>query len=472
MRINMFVLVLLTAAVGAVILNLPMAHAQEEAQVYTCSMHPQVRLDKPGKCPICEMPLVKVPSSNDSLGAATSGEMELKLSQHALAMASVESVAVEPRQLTHSVSAVGKVEYNETSLSTITTRVDGYAERLYVNFTGVDVNKGDHLAEVYSPDLVVAQQEVLVALRSGEKGPMLESTLLKLSRWGLSEKQLQQLVERRKVTERVTLYSPISGTVTSRNITENGAVSAGDALYQIANLDTVWVYLEVFESQLPWLRYGQSVKLTSESLPGRIFEGMVTFISPLVDNETRTVKVPVHIENKEHVLKPGMFMSAEIDVQLSAAGIPAKTGVEGKFTCPMHPQVLKNEPGECPICGMDLKAIPEQGEQKERLVLAVPASAVLDSGRRKFVYVEKERGVFQGREVVLGPRAGEYYPVVSGLSAGERVAARGNFLLDSQAQIGGGASLFYPHGAGAVSGHMHESPAKPSSPEISEGHRH
>lgn len=464
MRINrlwQIVLNLIVTFLTASVITLGMPGptlADSEREIYTCSMHPQIRLDNPGKCPICEMPLIltRQPNTDDERGLTV-----LKLSEHARAMASVESVEVAPMLENYDVHAVGKVAYNETALSTITTRVDGYAEKLFVNFTGIDVNKGDHLAEIYSPDLVVAQQEVLIAVRSGETGSMLDSTLLKLERWGLTKEQLKALVESRKVAERVTLYSPISGTVISRNVTQSGAFKAGDALYQIANLDTVWVYLDVYESQLPWLKYGQKVSLVTESLPGRTFEGMVTFVSPLVDEESRTVKVPVHIDNKDHALKPGMFMSATIKAGFSSSGHPAATGVEGKFTCPMHPQLLQDKAGACTVCGMDLKVIPQITSATHDKVLAVPATAVLDSGQRKFVYVERERGVFVGREVTLGPRADTFYPVLSGLTEGERVAIRGNFLLDSQAQINGSASLFYPHGAAGISAHQHG--AKPTS---------
>ncbi|MCC6220720.1 MAG: efflux RND transporter periplasmic adaptor subunit [Deltaproteobacteria bacterium] len=435
--------------VGVVMLPLVVSAQEQETVVYTCSMHPQVRLPNPGKCPICDMPLIPaVSSSSPGNGNEVGmGSSKIELSEYARSMASVESVELKPMELSHDVYAVGKVSYNETALSTITARVDGYVERLFVNFTGIDVNKGDHLVEIYSPDLVVAQQEVLIAVRSGDRGSLLDSTLLKLSRWGLSEWQLKSLVESRKVTERVTLFSPISGTVISRNITQSGAFRAGDALYQIANLDTVWVYLDVYESQLPWLRYGQKVELITESLPNRKFAGMVTFVSPLVDEESRTIKVPVHIENPDHALKPGMFMSGRILATLSSSGQPAATGIEGKFTCPMHPQVLEDGAGSCPICGMDLKEIPGKSSLVGESILAVPASAVIDSGLRQFVYVEQKRGVFKGVEVKLGPRAGNYFPVLSGLNSGERVVVRGNFLLDSQAQISGQPSLFYPRGA-------------------------
>ena len=485
--------------------------------VYTCSMHPQVRLGGPGKCPICEMPLI--PASAATSGAQ--GEPMLELSEHALAMASVETTPVSRRELTRDLRAVGKIQYNEYSLATVTARVDGYAERLFVNFVGVEIKAGDHLAEVYSPELIVAQQELLIALQSasGELAdPLVETAKLKLRRWGLTEDQIRDLVASRKLTDRVTLYSPIQGTVIEKSIVENSAFEAGDALYRVANLDTVWVYLDIYEYDLAWVRYGQRVELTAEALPGRVFDGLVTFVQPIVDEESRTIRVPVHVENEDQALKPGMFVSAVIRSVLGADGRAAPTGVEGKFSCPMHPQVLSAEPGQCPICDMNLERIPgvptapahgapAAGDQaapqhvcpmkcegtktyaepgncpvcgmklepvppappaSEGGALAVPASAVLDSGTRRLVYVERSRGLFEPREVVLGPRAGEFFPVLSGLSEGEHVVTRGGFLIDSQFQITGHPSLFYPGGlmAGGA-GHQHGEGRPPEAPSSS-----
>ncbi|QOJ01140.1 MAG: efflux RND transporter periplasmic adaptor subunit [Phycisphaeraceae bacterium] len=499
-------------------------------QTYTCSMHPQVRLDQPGDCPICEMPLIPAASAT----AAAAGEAPtLQLSEHALAMASVETVAVEPRPLARELRAVGRIEYNESSLATITPRVDGYAERLFVNFTGVEIRKGDHLAEVYSPELLVAQQELLIAVQAGNAGEALVNVAkTRLRLLGLTDEQIARLVDRKQTTDRVTLYSPISGTVIEKSIVEKAAFKAGDALYRIANLDSVWVYLEVYEYDLPWVRYGQRVRVTAEAVPGRTFEGMVTFVQPIVNEQSRTIRIPVHIENKDHALKPGMFVTASIDASLTAEGRAAPTGVEGKYTCPMHPQVLTETDGACPICEMPLEQIPGdpvkvtedtsvhsadahkheaapaempslatkyfcpmkcEGEKtydqpgrcpvcKMKLkevpakaaasggaggVLAVPVAAVLDSGTRRIVYVEKARGLFEPRELTLGPRAGAYYPVLSGVSAGERVVTRGNFLIDSQFQVTGHPSLFYPGGLHATMGHDHgqaTSDAKPAQP--------
>ncbi len=495
-------------------------------QVYTCSMHPQVRLDQPGDCPICEMPLIPAASAT----AAAAGEAPtLQLSEHALAMASVETVAVEARPLARELRAIGRIEYNESSLATITPRVDGYAERLFVNFTGVEIRKGDHLAEVYSPELLVAQQELLIALQAGGAGEALVNVAkTRLRLLGLTDEQVANLIDKKQTTDRVTLYSPISGTVIEKTIVENASFKAGDVLYRIANLDSVWVYLEVYEFDLPWIRYGQKVRLSAEAIPGRTFEGLVTFVQPIVNEQSRTVRIPVHIDNKDHALKPGMFVTASIEASLTAEGRAAPTGVEGKFTCPMHPQVLTEADGACPICEMPLEQIPGEtssshphpdahsahghdhgdmppatpslaaryfcpmkceGEKtydqpgrcpvcKMKLkeveaaptataspsgaVLAVPVAAVLDSGTRRIVYVEKARGLFEPRELTLGPRSGAYYPVLAGVLAGERVVTRGNFLIDSQFQVTGHPSLFYPGGLHATMGHDHGGSAKPA----------
>ena len=486
-------------------------------QVYTCSMHPQVRLDQPGNCPICEMPLIPAASATTAAGEAPM----LQLSEHAISMASVETVPIERRPLSRDLRAVGRIEYNESSLATITPRVDGFAERLFVSFTGVEIRKGDHLAEVYSPELLVAQQELLIAMQSGTGNSLAEVAKTKLRLLGLTEQQVTDLVEKKQTTDRVTLYSPISGTVIEKSIVEKASFKAGDALYRIANLDSVWVYLEIYEYDLPWVRYGQKVRITAQAIPGRPFDGVVTFVQPVVNEQSRTVRVPVYVDNKDHALKPGMFVTALIAAELTSEGRAAPTGVEGRYSCPMHPQVLADEAGACPICQMPLEKIPDgeaavaadphtahdtptpatsvpvsakyycpmkcEGEKtydqpgrcpvcnmklkevpakpavvaKGSGVLAVPVSAVLDSGTRQIVYIEKSRGLFEPRELTLGPRAGDYFAVLAGLAEGERVVTRGNFLIDSQFQVTGHPSLFYPGGLHASMGHQHGASAAP-----------
>jgi Cu(I)/Ag(I) efflux system membrane fusion protein len=479
-------------------------------------MHPQVRLDQPGNCPICEMPLIPAASATTASGEPPM----LQLSEHAVAMASVETVAIERRPLSRDLRAVGRIEYNESSLATITPRVDGFAERLFVSFTGVEIREGDHLAEVYSPELLVAQQELLIALQSGPGNSLAEVAKTKLRLLGLTDEQVADLVEKKQTTDRVTLYSPISGTVIEKSIVEKASFKAGDALYRIANLDSVWIYLDIYEYDLPWVRYGQKVRITAEAIPGRTFDGVVTFVQPIVNDQSRTVRVPVYVDNKDHVLKPGMFATAVIAAALTDKGTAAPTGVEGRFTCPMHPQVLADAAGACPICQMPLEQIPLgsaeaavpdchaehdghgsasptaakylcpmkcEGEKTYdqpgncpvcnmdleeapagpmspidgAVVLAVPVSAVLDSGTRQIVYIERSPGLFEPRELTLGPRAGEYFAVLAGLAVGDRVVTRGNFLIDSQFQVTGHPSLFYPGGLHASMGHQHGGAAAP-----------
>lgn len=465
------------------------AAAAAGANVWTCSMHPQVRLPKPGKCPICSMPLVPVASGTKTGGEPASrkttsyrstmmpGEVSatprkdsmgmemvpvfesegsmLILSEHARAMASVETAPVERRKLTREIRAVGKVQYNESALATITARVDGYVERLFVDYTGVEVNKGDHLVELFSPDLVVAQQELL--MNPGQNN-LAEAAKLKLRRWDLTEAQIDEIVRTRKPQERVTLSSPINGTVTEKMVVKKSAVKAGDVLYRLANLDSVWVYLDIYEYELASVQYGQTAEIETEAYPGETFTGRIWFINPVLTDESRTVKVLVNIANKDKRLKPGMFVSATIRSGLLANGQLAPTGVEGKWTCLMHPQVLAAKDGPCPVCKMDLTQIPPatvMPKPEDELVLAVPVTAVLDSGLRKIAYIERAPGEYIAAELKLGSRAGDFYPVLAGLKEGERIAVRGNFLLDSQAQISGLPSLFYEHGQAPSAGHQH-----------------
>lgn len=472
-------------------------------QVWTCSMHAQVRLPKAGKCPICSMPLIPAVAAEptkkryrstmmpgefsdtprkDSMGmdmvpVEESGASMLTLSDHARAMASVETAPVERRQITHEIRAVGKVQYNESALAVINSRVDGYIEKLHVDFTGVQVKQGDHLADIYSPDLVLAQKELLVALDGPPNSNWIDAAKLKLLRWGLTQQQVDDLVKNRKVTERVTLYSPIDGTVTERMAVQQAMVKSGEMLYKLANLESVWVYLDIYESELGWVQQGQTATIQAEAYPSEEFTGRIWFINPVLTEESRTVKLLINIANTDQKLKPGMFVSAMIRVPVLADGKAAPTGLGGQFTCTMHPQVLQAQAGACPRCGMPLTVISGAAAKPEAAklnVLAVPATAVLDSGMRKLVYVEQSQGEFIPKEVTLGPRTGGFYSVLAGLEEGQKVAVRGNFLLDSQFQIQGLPSLFYTTGQAPSAGHQHGDATNPKSastaPAVPSGH--
>lgn len=421
---------------------------KRKIKYYKSSMNPGEISQTPRKDSM-GMEMVPVFESDDSM---------LTLSEHARAMARVETAPVERRKLTREIRAVGKVQYNESALSTITARVDGYIERLFIDYTGVEVKAGDHLVEIYSPELVVAEGELLM---NPAQSNMIEAVKMKLRRWELSDAQIDEVIRTRKPLERITLSSPINGTVTEKMVVKKSAVKAGDVLYKLANLDSVWVYLDIYEYELSSVRYGQTAEITTEAYPGETFTGRVWFINPVLTDESRTVKVLVNIANKDKRLKPGMFVSATIRAGLLANGELALTGVEGKWTCLMHPQVLETEGGPCPICKMTLTQIPPPTvtpKPDDELVLSVPLTAVLDSGVRKIAYIERASGEFVPAELKLGSRAGDFYPVLAGLKEGDRVAVRGNFLLDSQFQISGLPSLFYEHGQAGTSGHQHGGP--------------
>ena len=262
------------------------------------------------------------------------------------------------------------------------------------------------------------------------------------------------------------VYAPRGGTVIEKEVRPGQYVKEGDSLYTIADLDRVWLVLEVYESELSWVRLGQSVEVKLESEPHRPLTGTVAFIEPVLTDASRSVRVRVIVDNQQSRLKPGMYAQALVRVPIMPGGQPAPTGLEGKYVCPMHPNEISDGPGLCQQCNMPLERIPMTMEAPDAAstvampaaasssgldsaaggpkVLAVPADAVLTTGQRQLVYVEREPGRYELVEPKLGPRAGNYYPVMSGLNAGDRVVTRGNFLLDSQYQITGRTSLLYP----------------------------
>lgn len=416
-------------------------------QIFTCSMHPQIRMDKPGDCPICSMPLEPI-SDQDS---SAENMNTLKLSDYALAMASVETTEVNYREINADIKTYGDIHFDPQSYATVTARVDGYAEKIFANISGTNINAGDRLLEIYSPDILVAEQELLIALQSGKDSPLVTSSKLKLRRWGFSENQINEVIETKKIVDVVNLYSPITGTIIEKNIIENSAFKMGDALYKIVNLDNVWVHLDIYERDLAMIRKGQKVEISVEAYPGEVFSGIVSYSEPEINELTRTLHLPVQIDNKSHKLKMGMYVSGVIKVTLDSTGHAIEQSIEGKYTCPMHPQVIKEQSGNCPVCEMALVKVVSKddnskNEKSVNKILTIPVSAVLDSGSRKIVYIAKDASTFESRDVILGPRSGDYFPVLKGLYSGERVVTRGGFFIDSQFQIMGSPSLYYPGG--------------------------
>lgn len=447
----------------------PPKTATTAARTWTCSMHPQIRLDHPGRCPICGMTLVPV---GDSLGegSASVASDAIAIGSRGQVMARVETAAVTSRLLWKELRTVGKVELDETSVAYLTAWIDGRVDRVFADFPGTVVAKGDHLVSIYSPDLLTTQEELLIALRSeraagGASGQVTASARRRLELWGIEPAQIDALIERGEPLSHLTVFAPIGGTVVEKQIRAGQYVETGDLLYTIADLSRVWVVIEVYERELTWVRFGQPVELTLESAPDAAVVGAVGFVEPVLTEETRTVRVRVMLKNEDGQLKPGMFVQALVRVPVQPDGQPGPTGLEGKYACPMHPYVVSAAPGACSVCGMGLTQVPGSAGEPSP-VLAVPAEAVLTTGRRQLVYVEDRPGLYRQVEPVLGPRAGSFYPVKSGLTAGQRVVTRGSFLIDSQAQIGGKPSLLYPEGiSGGGTGHAGHGGTPGAAPE-------
>lgn len=464
----------------------PEPHAATSQGEWTCSMHPQVRQARPGQCPICGMNLVPV-----SKLAEEQGEIKQR--------AGVETEPVAYRELFKEIRTVGKLDYNERQVAFITARVPGRVDRVFADFTGIQVQKNDHLVDIYSPELVVTVQNLVDAVKSGNQS-LADIGRERLRLWGILPDQIQEIEKSGKWKPHLTINAPIGGTVVEKAVREGQYVKEGDMLYRIANLDPIWLYLDVYEYDLGWVRFGQRVEVTVEAYPGQAFHGTVTFIDPFLDDKTRTVKARVNLKNPDRRLRPAMYASAVIRVRLRSDGTPEPTGLEGKYICPMHPEVVKDQAGRCSICGMTLERVPEprppahathEGHEpagghrqiagiEAGKVLAVRAASVLDTGRRKVVYRLRD-GVYELVDLRTGPRAegsgegGEkvgYYPVLAGLKAGDRVVVRGAFLLDSQRQIEGMPSLLYPEGQSAANLHAGHGGTAPAPKTTADGGTH
>lgn len=315
----------------------------------------------------------------------------------------IEVTEAHKQTLHREILAVGKVEEAETQIATISARVGGRIDRLLVNFTGQSVTRGQAIALIYSPEVVASGEEYKLALESrtrlgGNATPsaiqqadaLVTASRRRLELWGLTTEQITDISRSEQPQIHITIHSPASGIITERKVTEGQYVREGDVLYKLTDLSTVWVIAEVYEADLPQVRVGQSVEITSEALPGATLRGQVNFIEPMVNQQTRTIPVRIQVANPGMRLRPGIFAMAKI----------RSAGAEG--------------------------------------VLSVPRSAVLHSGTRNIVYVALGQGNFEAREVQLGPASEDSYPVRKGIEEGERVVTRGAFMLDSQTRITGG----------------------------------
>lgn len=425
--------------------------APEVVKEWTCSMHPQIRQPKPGRCPLCGMDLIPVKENSGSGG----NPRLLELSETARALAGIETTPVRRQPLEAQIRLTGKVTYDETRLSRITAWVPGRIERLFVDSTGIPVTEGDHLVELYSPPLIAAQEEYLQIVRSrqqlsggllgGSADRLMSAAYEKLILLGLSEKQIQGIREDGNPLYRITIQSPRSGIVIDRQGQEGMYLQTGSTIYTVADLNVVWLQLDAYEMDVSRLRYGQNVDFTVEARPGEEFHGTIALIDPILDEKTRTVKVRVIVDNQDGRLKPGMFARAIVKGRIDEDGLPISLNLSGHWTCSMHPEILEVKAGSCTKCGMDLIPLVDTATTHQD-PLVIPATAPLYTGARAVVYVADRDapGQFTGRLVKLGPVAADNVVVLDGLQEGEQVVSHGAFKIDSALQLLARPSMMNP----------------------------
>ncbi len=426
-------------------------------QTFTCPMHPQIRQPTPGRCPICGMELVPATAA----GGADLDELSVNIEPAQRRLANIETVEVRREPVVATIQTVGAIAIDESRMATIASYVDGRLERLFADYTGIDVAPQDHLAVVYSPELYAAQVEYIESRKTAgntsartldvvraAQQRLLENSRRKLVELGMQESQINELERTGEPKSRLTIYASIGGTVVEKLAVEGKYIEAGEPIYRIADLSTVWLMLELYPEDAAKIRYGQRVEAEMQSLPGEVFEGRVGFIDRTVNRRRRTVGVRVEFLNEDGRLRPGDYANATIYLPIGQTGEVYDAELAGRWISPMHPQIIRNEPGPCPICGMDLVPASRYGysdtpvEQPASLYL--PRSALLMAGDSSVVYVETDPGRFEIRPVTVGPILRDKVIVLGGVNESEKVATAGNFLIDSQMQLAGKPSLIDP----------------------------
>ena len=367
---------------------------KESKQMWTCAMHPQIMQPEPGKCPICGMELIPAEVGADGLT-----KNQFKLTKNAMALADIQTTVISDGTIEKSALTLsGKIVENEEANVVQVAYFSGRIEHLNVNFTGEKVQKGQLLATVYSPELVAAQQELLTTASLKEKQPELYKAVRnKLKLWKLSENQIDQIERIGKVKANFPIYATVSGIVTDKLVAQGDYIKQGQPLLKIANLNTVWANFDVYENQIDLFKKGQQVTIRTNAYPGKEFKSKVSFIDPVLDIQTRTVKLRCVLSNREGLFKPGMFVAGTV-----------------------------------------------QGTDKNVAnVFTVPASAVLWTGKRSVVYLKANPTlpVFEMREVTLGNKIGDNYEVIKGLVKGEEIVTNGTFTVDAAAQLQGKKSM-------------------------------
>jgi membrane fusion protein, copper/silver efflux system len=393
---------------------------------YTCTMHPSVHSKDPGKCPICSMDLVPVmkesatPASSSKTAphhdhaamlagkpsdsnATSSPSHEFVVPVERQQQIGVTYAKVERKPLAHTIRSVGMIVPDRSRNWQFVSRVDGYVQKLNVTSPGQVVDKDAPLLSIYSPDLLTSEREFVELLRMRDQAKskdaretpqrLIESAKRRLHLWNVTEQQIAELEKTRKASDTLTLLSPFRGVVQSVPVEQGKNVKVGDLLVEVADLSVVWMWAEFYENELSMLQLGQKLAITAKSYPGQNFDGTIALIDPFINETKRTAKVRIDIPNFDFKLRPGMYVNAELAMDMGEA-------------------------------------------------LTVPVSAIMPTGERNVVFIDKGEGKLEPRIVQLGAKYGDIYEVQSGLQEGERVVASANFLIDAESKVQGALKDF------------------------------
>lgn len=435
---NKFLLITTTLLVGALIgwLLKPSGSASSDGHqharevsgiptIYTCSMHPQIRQNEPGDCPICGMDLI--PLENES---AETDPLSISMSPTAMQLAGVQTLIVGHSASDKSIRLNGKIQADERQNYTQSAHIPGRIEALAVNFTGEYVSKGQVLGQLYSPELSTAQEELLQTQKIKDSQPALfKSAKEKLKNWKLSEEQIEQILNTQKVMGTVPILANVSGYVTAKMVNLGDYVQRGEAIYQITDLSKVWVLFDIYETDLQWIKKGSTIEYTVQSIPGEVFTGKLSYIDPVINPTTRVARARLEVSNPKLKLKPEMFVSGTV------------------------------------------KSVANSSDAS----IVIPKSAIMWTGTRSVVYVKNanSQGVsFQLREVTLGPTLGSEYLIESGLKSGEEIAVHGTFSIDAAAQLAGKPSMMSPSDLFPRSNQDHEGMHRTSARQTTSGKVH
>ncbi len=388
----------------------PVTGEDGEIEYWTCTMHPSVRMKEPGTCPICAMDLVPVlkrsPSalangSTNSAQQLAGDKSTFTVDPRRQQLINVQTTEVEVRSLEKVIRTVATLEVDETRIAYVHPKISGWIQKVFVDFTLQHVNEGDPLFSIYSPELVLTQEEYLLALKTAENladspfehvssgaRSLFEATRRRLELFDITDQQIEQLEKSGQVQKHSIVYSPASGYVVEKNAFPNMHVTPETKIYIIADYTNIWAYVEIYENEISYVREGQRVAMSTVAYPGEVFRGDITYVYPHLNEVTRTMRVRLEFPNPDLKLKPGMYSNIEIQVPLGAT-------------------------------------------------LAVPESAVLRTGKRDLVFVDLGSGTMQLRQVQVGAKAGGYYEILKGLQTGERVVSAANFLIDAESKVQG-----------------------------------